>query len=104
MYKIKEKYKLKYLISTNSSLLDEFMKFVNYDYYGHIIDYFSFYQRNCIVNNLDGPSRIWFNNKKIVYKEFWVNDKYIHSYLEFANKSNHLICNLCNDFCNQECF
>lgn len=34
---------------------------------------------------------------------FYINDSSL-SYFEFAEKTKHIICNSCGDFCRQECF
>ena len=99
MKDIKEKYKLPHLIKCDLILFLPNKK-INYDYYG---DYYKFYFGS-ILDKLDGPARIWFNNNKIVYKEFYLNNFIVLDYKIFAEKTNHLICLNCNDFCKQECF
>ena len=105
MDKIKEKYKLDYLILFNEPFNFIYInkQHIQCNCYGHIYN-FTKSGNFTKFGNLDGPTRIWFNNKKIVHKEFDLNGEYISSYKKFAKISNHLICNLCNDFCNQECF
>lgn len=100
MEKIKEKYKINYLAPFDGYLFAN-KQYINCNYYGHI---YGVFRINRIKHNLIGPTRIWFYNKKIIYKEFWIDDEYIDSYLKFAKLTNHLICKICNDFCNQNCF
>ena len=98
---IKEKYKFLYSTKCDSHLFFNDKK-IYYNYYGDYTNYGN--NSLSIFHKLDGPHRICFNNEKIVYKEFWVNDRLILNYKNFAKETNHLICEYCNDFCKQECF
>ena len=51
----------------------------------------------------DGYARIYFKGLYDDDKYFLLNNACINS-SEFAEKTNHLICNLCNKFCKQGCF
>ena len=56
------------------------------------------------LSRLDGPAE-QYNNYSIKEKLdfFWINGKHYYVYV-FAEKTNHLLCQSCNDFCKQECF
>ena len=54
--------------------------------------------KNGTPHRLDGYAKSYFNAKY-----FYINGIY-YSNLEFAFKTKHLICRICEDFCNQKCF
>ena len=43
------------------------------------------------------------NHIKYEYKDYYLNNDQ-HSEPAFAEKTNHLICKSCREFCNQKCF
>lgn len=53
---------------------------------------------NGIDHRLDGPAIIARN-----YIQFWINGTHFPKKM-FAKETNHLICQVCNEFCKQECF
>lgn len=59
-----------------------------------------FTNKNGDLHRLDGYARIYNRNH---YYDFYINGIYFSEYC-FAGKTNHLICNLCQNFCKQECF
>ena len=55
-------------------------------------------------SRLDGPAiTCVIGGLNKIQKFYWVNGIFSKN-LEFAEKTNHLICNICSDFCNQQCF
>lgn len=82
-----------------------------------------YFNKNGLYNRKNGPAVIWYNKSNNWC--FWKNGKshrddgpcanyygnfqfilnhITHDELNFAVKTNHLICNLCNKFCKQTCF
>ena len=55
------------------------------------------------VHKVDGPAQFYFSNNQRFNNFFYINDILYRPY-EFAFKTMHLICNSCQDFCNQKCF
>ena len=52
-----------------------------------------YFYKNGFRHREDGPAGLF----------FWLNDfKYLEN--EFAEKTNHLVCKVCNVFCKQKCF
>ena len=64
------------------------------------------YLFNDIVHRIDGPAKIA-NHSNCCGSGFIflfaLNGEY-YEHFEFAEKTNHLICKKCNEFCKQSCF
>ena len=59
----------------------------------------AFFLKDGGFSRLDGPALIIINK----YIKYFIND-IRSSEKEFAEKTNHLICNFCEKFCKQKCF
>lgn len=70
----------------------------------YIADYEKCYFINGWLHREDGPAYITIANGILSNdKTFWLRHD-LYTEIKFAKKTNHLICNLCNKFCKQECF
>lgn len=63
--------------------------------------YFEIWYSNGKINRIDGYA---FINKKFEYENDFYIDGLIFNSIDFAIKTNHLICKFCNKFCKQGCF
>lgn len=67
---------------------------------------------SCRLGRDDGPAIKYhngpsiFRSTKSCYKFFYKSENhYSNEYINlFKNETNHLLCQSCNDFCNQKCF
>ena len=55
---------------------------------------------NGFNNRLDGPAEIYCQDDRFY---FWINGVPFNT-INFANKTDHLICEYCYNFCKQKCF
>ena len=67
------------------------------------------------AKSFDSNEKVYFNLKGKWHREtgptytnkfgnyYWLNDKRVSIEL-FSNRTKHLICRICEDFCNQKCF
>ena len=65
--------------------------------------FYFFFNKNGVINREDSPSGFNFINSCLKQRYFILNDSQ-YSEKEFAKKTNHLICNICLQFCKQNCF
>lgn len=63
-------------------------------------DGFIFFNKNGEISRLDGPAEVFYDS---FYKLYAVN-QHTFNCREFAEKTDHLICNNCKQFCKQQCF
>lgn len=69
----------------------------------YIKDYshpYMYYNKNYLVHRDDGYAAIYLNDNDGV---FYINGISVN-FIEFADETNHLICNYCREFCKQKCF
>lgn len=59
------------------------------------------YLKDGKYHRLDGPAVC--NDYKYYHKLFYLNGINYNN-LDFAKETNHLICHVCCEFCNQDCF
>ena len=63
------------------------------------------YYENGVNHRLNGPSvRERALSSDQFFYHYYINGSYFRYANDFAIKTNHIICDECNDFCNQNCF
>lgn len=68
----------------------------------YCFSYTNVYVKN--LSRLDGPAEQYIDiNTKEIRNFFWINGSYYDEYF-FTEKTNHLLCQSCNNFCKQGCF
>lgn len=60
--------------------------------------------RNKLLHRLDGPAAIYYVDNNYKGRVFFLNGKMCNSLAIFAKLTKQLICKICNNFCNQNCF
>ena len=69
--------------------------------WGHSSSIRESYISNNIRSRLDGPAIVYYEKRN---SNLYFINNINYNKEEFSFKTNHILCQSCNDFCNQKCF